>query len=167
MVIVLMGVSGCGKSSVGKALADAIGADFQDGDDLHPPANIRKMRAGEPLDDADRAPWLDRVAAWIRDRHLAGRDGVVACSALKRRYRDRLREADPGLRFVLLDIPAEVLRRRLEQRQHFMPPGLLESQLDALERPGPDEPVLTVSGHPPLADAVEAVRRWLPEPGQG
>lgn len=161
MVIVVMGVSGCGKSSVGRALADALGGDFQDGDDLHSPVSIEKMRAGEPLDDADRGPWLDRVAVWIRAERRIGRHGVVACSALKRRYRERLREADETLRFVFLDIPEPVLRQRLAQRQHFMPPRLLQSQLQALERPGPDEPVLTVAGDVPLAEVVTAVTRWL------
>ncbi len=161
MVIVVMGASGCGKSFVGRALAKALSCDFQDGDDLHPAANIEKMRGGEPLDDADRAPWLDRVADWIEHNHLDRRDGVVACSALKRRYRDRLREADDGLRFVFLDVPAPILRRRLEQRRHFMPPRLLESQLQTLERPGADESVLTVVGDPPLADVVGAVQSWL------
>ncbi|MEP7187092.1 MAG: gluconokinase [Rhodanobacter sp.] len=161
MVIVVMGVAGCGKSHVGKALADAMDWDFQDGDDLHPAANIEKMRAGEPLDDADRGPWLDRVADWIRRHHLDGRDGIVACSALTRRYRDRLREADDGLRFVFLDVPTQVLRRRLERRQHFMPARLLESQLQTLERPGALESGLTVAGDPPLADVVEAVQSWL------
>lgn len=161
MVIVVMGVSGCGKSFVGGALADTMGWDFKDGDDLHPPANIEKMRSGLPLDDADRSPWLDRVAAWISDEHLAGRSGIVACSALKRRYRDRLREVDGALRFVFLDVPVPVLYRRLEHRQHFMPSRLLDSQLETLERPGADEHVLTIASDAPLADIVDRAQCWL------
>lgn len=161
MMIVVMGVSGSGKSFVGKALADALGWDFQDGDGLHPLANIEKMRSGRPLDDADRSPWLDRIAAWISDTQLAGRSGIVACSALRRRYRDRLREADAPLRFVFLDVPAQVLHQRLEHRWHFMPARLLESQLATLERPLADECVLTIGGDPPLTDIVNAVRSWL------
>jgi gluconokinase len=161
MVIVVMGVSGCGKSSVGKALAEVIGCDFQDGDDLHPPVNLEKMRSGQPLDSADRGPWLDRVAAWISDKRRQHRSGVVACSALKRRYRDRLREVDAVLRFVFLDVPQDVLRCRLEYRQHFMPSRLLESQLEALERPAPDEQVLAVVGNPSLAETVDTALRWL------
>jgi gluconokinase len=161
MVIVVMGVSGCGKSLVGKTLADGMRWDFQDGDDLHPPANLEKMRTGRPLDDLDRDPWLDRVAAWISEKHRQHQSGVIACSALKRRYRDRLREGDGALRFVFLDVPQDVLRRRLEHRQHFMPPQLLKSQLDALERPAPDEQVLALVGNPSLAETVDTVLCWL------
>ena len=161
MVIVVMGVSGCGKSLVGKTLADGMRWDFQDGDDLHPPANLEKMRTGRPLDDLDRDPWLDRVAAWISEKHRQHQSGVIACSALKRRYRDRLREGDGALRLVFLDVPQEVLRCRLEHRQHFMPPQLLKSQLDALERPAPDEQVLALVGNPSLAETVDTVLCWL------
>jgi gluconokinase len=147
-VIVVMGVSGSGKTTLGTRLAQALGVPFEEGDNLHPPANIAKMKAGEPLTDADRAPWLDAVAGWIEGRLLDGRGGVVSCSALKRIYRDRLRRADAaGLRFVLLDPSPEMLRDRLaHRRHHFMPPSLLDSQLATLERPTPDEGVLVLAG---------------------
>lgn len=126
---VVAGVSGSGKTTIGHRLAAARGAAFLDADDFHPPENLAKMRAGIPLDDADRAPWLDRLAA-----ELAARPRVVlACSALKRRYRDRLREAAPDLHFVILDVPRETLEQRMRERNHFMPPSLLDSQLATLE----------------------------------
>ncbi len=134
--LVVMGVSGCGKSHIGARLAERLDAVFLDGDDYHPAENVAKMAAGRPLDDADRGPWLDRLA-----RELASRGRVVlACSALKRRYRDVLRSAE-GTRFVFLDGGAELIRSRVETRTgHFMPSGLLRSQFDTLERPGDDEP---------------------------
>lgn len=137
-VIVVMGVSGSGKSTVGKLLAERLGVPYAEADDFHPAANVAKMSAGRPLDDADRAPWLDAIADWTAGR--GDRGGVVSCSALRRRYRDRLRAAAPGVFFVHLDGPAELIAARLASReQHFMPPGLLESQLDALEPLAPDE----------------------------
>ena len=141
-MIVVMGVSGAGKSVVGAALARALDAPFCEGDTLHPPGNVAKMREGTPLTDADRAPWLDRVAAWM----VAHPDGVVTCSALKRRYRDRLRLAAPTACFVLLDAPKAVLAERLAHRLgHFMPATLLASQLATLEPPGADEQAVTVA----------------------
>jgi gluconokinase len=137
-VIVVMGVSGSGKSTVGRALSRRLGVEYAEADDFHPAANIAKMAAGHPLDDADRAPWLDALGAWIKDR--GDRGGVVTCSALKRRYRDRLRDAAPDLFFVHLDGSPEVIAGRLAARPgHFMPPALLRSQLDALEPLGSDE----------------------------
>ena len=134
--IVLMGVSGAGKSVVGNALADASGRVFIDGDDLHPAANKEKMRAGIPLTDADREPWL-RI---IGERLAVGDGVIVACSALKRSYRDLLREYAPGTYFAHLDPSREVLQRRLAVRVHeYMPAGLLDSQLNALEPLEPDE----------------------------
>jgi gluconokinase len=134
--LVVMGVSGCGKSHIGARLAERLDAVFLDGDDYHPAENVAKMAAGRPLNDADRGPWLDRLA-----QELASRGRVVlACSALRRRYRDVLRSAE-GTRFVFLDGGAELIRSRVEARTgHFMPAGLLRSQFDALERPGDDEP---------------------------
>jgi gluconokinase len=132
MVIVVMGVSGSGKSTLARALAEAWNWDFQEGDELHPPANIDKMRAGLALDDDDRQPWLERVAAWIAAELARGRDGVVTCSALKRRYRDRLRRAGAGVRFVCIELPPAELERRLRRRRHFMPASLLDSQLRTL-----------------------------------
>lgn len=173
-----MGVSGSGKSTVGQALADRLGAELVEGDDLHPAANVEKMRRGEPLDDADRAPWLDRLHAAIAERVAAGTDAVVASSALKRRYRDRLREGLPpdAVRIVHLDVDRATLLDRLGRRQgHFMPPALLDSQLADLEEPLPNEAgaivvdanrrvevvVAQVVG---MWDAVAAARarRWRP-----
>lgn len=140
---VVMGVSGCGKSSIGAALATAIGGQFIDGDDLHPQANIAKMASGLPLNDDDRAPWLVRVGQALR-----GKNGgiVIGCSALKRRYRDTIRaEADQPVVFLFLSGSQQVLATRMAARAgHFMPPSLLDSQLAALEPPMPDEVSVTV-----------------------
>jgi gluconokinase len=136
-VIVVMGVSGTGKSTIGRALAETLGLPFLEGDDLHPESNLAKMAAGIPLTDADRAPWLDLIAARL-DRPV-----VVACSALKRSYRDRLRRAAPDLVLVYLHGDPELLLARMSQRDgHFMPTALLESQLATLEEPAPDEAVI-------------------------
>jgi len=148
-LVVVMGVSGSGKSTVGGLLAQRLGVPYAEADDFHPPANVAKMAAGHPLDDADRAPWLDAIAGWITDRH--GEGGVVSCSALRRRYRDRLRKAAPALFFVHLDGPEELIASRLTARTgHFMPAGLLRSQLDALEPLEPDEAgaVIPITGSP-------------------
>src|SRR4051794_20994084 len=148
-VIVVMGVSGSGKSTVGGLLAERLGVPYAEADDFHPPANIAKMSAGHPLDDADRAPWLDAIADWIAERR--GRGGVVSCSALRRRYRDRLRRADPELFFVHLDGPPELIAARLAARtRHFMPSDLLASQLRTLEPLGHDEAgaVVPIDGDP-------------------
>lgn len=158
-IIVVMGVSGSGKSSVGRALAAALACPFLEGDAVHPPANVEKMRQGTPLEDADRWPWLDRIAEWIAANGAAG--GVVACSALRRSYRERLRRADSGLRFVHLDVPAAELLRRMEQRRHFMPASLLHSQLETLESPGVEECALTVDATQAQEAIVAQTRSWL------
>jgi carbohydrate kinase (thermoresistant glucokinase family) len=141
-----MGVSGSGKSTAGAALAQRLRVPFVDADALHPPANIAKMTAGEPLDDGDRYPWLEKVG-----ERLAGhRDGgVVSCSALKRKYRDQLRAHCPGVEFLYLSGSPELIAARLAARPgHFMPAALLQSQLDALEPLGADEAGVTVdAGH--------------------
>lgn len=156
VVVVVMGVSGCGKSTVGHALAERLGCEFCEGDDLHPAANVAAMAAGHPLTDALRAPWLDAIAAWI-DRTLdAGATGVVSCSALKRRYRDRLRR--PQVLFAHLDAPREVFADRLAHRHgHFMPASLLDSQLADLEPPATDERALRVDAALPVPQQVEAI----------
>ena len=135
-VVVVMGVAGSGKSTVGKALAAALGWRFVDADDHHSPANVAKMARGEPLDDADRLPWLDELHGIIADA-LGRRAGLVlACSALKARYRERLTGGDARVRFAYLAGTPELLRSRLAQRAgHFMKPGMLDSQLAALEPP--------------------------------
>jgi gluconokinase len=136
MVIVLMGVSGSGKTTVGVPLAQALGGEFVEGDDYHPPANVAKMRQGIPLDDADRRPWLETLSAEIGRWLSAGRTVVLACSALKRSYRAILRGERPGVRFVHLTGSAPLIRARLAGRRgHYMPASLLDSQLAALEEP--------------------------------
>jgi gluconokinase len=140
--VVVMGVSGCGKSTIGALLAGRLGVPFLDGDDFHPAANKEKMAAGTPLTDEDRAPWLDRIGGLLAGALPAGPSGpaVVACSALKRRYRDVLRSHAPGVVFVHLAGDAGTIAGRLEARSHeFMPGTLLASQLATLEALGPDE----------------------------
>jgi gluconokinase len=138
--IVVMGVCGAGKTEIGRRLAAALGWDFRDADDFHPAANVAKMRSGRPLDDADRWPWLDALAGVLQEAVAGHGQTVLACSAVARRYRDRLGLPHPQIRLVHLDDPAGVIRQRLERRTgHFMPPALLESQLALLERPGADE----------------------------
>lgn len=137
-LVVVMGVSGCGKSSVGSALADRLGIPFQDADDLHPAANIAKMSAGVPLTDEDRAPWLRLVGEQLQRQSQTGL--VIACSALRRRYRDTIREHAPRAFFVHLDVKKDVLATRMVMRsEHFMPLDLLDSQLATLEQLEPDE----------------------------
>ena len=158
--LVVMGVAGCGKSSVGRALAAGLGLPLVEGDDFHPPANRDKMRRGTPLTDEDRAGWLAALGEELR-RHPAG--AVLACSALKRAYRERLRAASPGLRFVFLDIGREAARERVSARAHFFSPALVDSQFDTLEPPAGEALVLRVDAAAPL-EAIEArVRRWLRE----
>ncbi len=156
-VLVLMGVSGCGKSTVAGLLAGRLGWDFCEGDDLHPAENVAKMAAGIPLTDDDRLPWLRRIAAWIDAERRAGRPGVVTCSALKHRYRDVLR--GPGVVFVLLDGSKDLIATRMRARhEHFMPVSLLDSQLADLERPDETEQALIVDiGPPPAAQAAQII----------
>jgi gluconokinase len=159
-VLVLMGVSGSGKSTVARILANRLGWDFEEGDDLHPQANVAKMHAGRPLDDADRWPWLELVADWIRERTTAGRPGVITCSALKRRYRDVLR--GDSVIFVLLDGTHDQITQRLAARHgHFMPPILLDSQFATLERPDPDEHALVINIGPSAAALADEIGEKL------
>lgn len=157
--IVIMGVSGCGKSSVGAALSGALGIPYRDGDDLHPPANVAKMRAGEALTDADRWPWLDRVAGELA--RLA--PVIVGCSALRRSYRDRIRAGAGGpVCFVHLAGSREVISARMAARSgHFMPTSLLDSQFATLEPPGPDEAAITIDIDQPMERLVADVLRQL------
>jgi gluconokinase len=140
-----MGVSGCGKSTVGIEIARRLGWEFRDGDAFHPPANVEKMRSGAPLTDDDRWPWLDAIAAEVGARGSRGAHVVIACSALKRVYRDRLRASPAAIRFVHLAGSFELIDGRMQaRRDHFMPASLLRSQFAALEPLGPDEDSVTV-----------------------
>ena len=154
---VVMGVSGCGKSAVGSLLAGALGVPYVEGDDVHPPENVAKMAAGVPLDDADRAGWLAALRARIATARAQGGGLVVSCSALKRGYRDLLREGDPALRFAHLDGPREVLERRMQRPGHFLPPSLLDSQLRTLQPLQPDEAGIVLDIRQPLAVLVEQI----------
>ncbi|TCK16601.1 gluconate kinase (SKI family) [Ancylobacter aquaticus] len=152
--IVVMGVSGCGKSSVGQALAAMFDADFVEGDALHPPASIAKMARGEPLDDEDRQPWLQTICQTISDTRATGRGVVVSCSALRRVYRDQLRMAGP-LHILFLNGSRAVLAERMRQRAgHFMPFTLLDSQLATLEVPTGENDVVTLDIDRPLVDVI-------------
>ena len=146
LVIVLMGVSGCGKSTVGVELSRRLGWPFRDADSFHPPANIAKMSQGIPLTDADRWPWLDAIAQWIDGRLGRGAPGIVSCSALKRTYRQRIIGARAGVTLVYLQGDLGLIAARLAGRTgHFMPPALLASQFEALEEPQPEERPVIVS----------------------
>jgi carbohydrate kinase (thermoresistant glucokinase family) len=155
--IVVMGVSGCGKSSVGLALAEALGARFIDGDDLHPEANKAKMSAGIPLDDSDRWPWLDLVGQALTP------NTVIACSALKRVYRERILAGAPNTFFVHLDGSREILEQRLSARSgHFMPATLLDSQLAILEPLGSDEAGVVIDIDQPISRIIALAEASIP-----
>src|SRR6516162_437501 len=158
MIVIVAGASGSGKTTDGIMLADRLGWRFADADDLHPAANIEKMRAGIPLTDEDRWPWLGVIAAWMDERIGHGESAVLACSALKRSYRDMLLDGRPEARMVFLATDREVLTRRLAARiGHFFPEQLLRSQLEALEPPGPDEHVIRVVPADTPAATVDAI----------
>lgn len=153
--VVVMGVSGTGKTTVAETLTAELGLAFTEGDDHHPQANIDKMSSGAPLDDDDRAPWLAALARWTAEQHAAGRDTVLTCSALRRHYRDVLRGGAPEPTFfVHLLGSREVLAERMAGREHFMPPSLLDSQLATLEQLEPDEDGVVVDVDRPLDDVV-------------
>ena len=140
LAVVVMGVAGSGKSTIAAGIAEMLSLPFIDGDELHSPLSVAKMNAGIALEDADRRPWLDRIAAQLADKERMPAGLVTTCSALKRSYRDRLRRGAPGVRFVFLHGPSALIESRLAARTgHFMPPTLLASQLQTLEPPGYDE----------------------------
>ena len=150
-----MGVAGCGKSAVGKALAAGQGAVFVEGDKLHPPENVARMASGKPLTDQLRQGWLDAIGERIADLAGSGRSVVAACSALKRSYRDRLRGFCADIVFVYLEIDRETARQRVGQRQgHFMPASLVDSQFAILETPSLDERALILDGTGSISDIV-------------
>jgi gluconokinase len=140
VILIVAGVAGSGKTTVGALLAEQLSWQFADADTFHSPANVEKMRNGEPLTDEDRAPWLQAICAWLDEHIAAGQPGVITCSALKRSYRDLLLADRPAVTMVFLDVDREILLRRVAARPgHFFPRKLLESQLAALERPSPAE----------------------------
>jgi gluconokinase len=152
--VVVMGVAGTGKSVIGQAVAERLGATFVEGDQYHPQANIDKMSSGTPLDDDDRKPWLETLAAMIREIDEQGQTSVTACSALRRTYRDWLRQGHPDLFFVHLHTDYDVLLERMQQREHFMPPSLLQSQFDTLEMLEEDETGAVVDVRLSIEDVV-------------
>ena len=162
--VVVMGVSGTGKSVVGRRIAAELGVPLVEGDSHHPRSNIEKMSAGVPLTDQDRMPWLRTLAGLVADQHALGHPTVLACSALRRSYRDVLRGTLPEgvVFFVHLDAPYDVLEARMNEREHFMPASLLRSQVDTLEPLEEDEHGVVVDVTPPLEEVVAAAVRALP-----
>jgi carbohydrate kinase (thermoresistant glucokinase family) len=168
-VVVIMGVSGCGKSTVASLLAQRMHWIYEDADWFHPHSNIEKMHSGQPLTDDDRWPWLNAIAAWIDATRRIGNRGVIACSALKRAYRDILIGERRDVQLVLLKGDRELIARRLAARDgHFMPPSLLESQFRTLEEPQEDEHPIVVSIVPHPREIVEQIAKefagWCREP---
>ena len=166
MIVVVAGVSGSGKTTVGTLLAERLGWTFADGDGFHPAANVARMRAGLPLTDADRDPWLAAIAAWMDQQVAAGRSAVIACSALRRAYRARLLGGRPAARMVFLLISRDEGETRLTTRPgHFFPAALLDSQLETLEPPQPDEDygvrILALRADQDPESIVSAIRTWL------
>ena len=161
VVLVLMGVSGSGKTTVARIIAERLRWPFEEGDALHPPANVAKMAAGHPLTDEDRAPWLAKVADWVDARLDAGESGVITCSALKRKYRELIDRRGERVEFVYLHGSRELIASRLATRQgHFMPSSLLDSQFATLEPPNDDERPITIHvDAPPEAIVEEIVQR--------
>jgi len=170
-IAVVMGVAGAGKTTVGKRLAESLDWEFLEGDRLHPPENVAKMRSGQPLTDADRAPWLDAIARAIDTLQARNARAIVTCSALKRDYRRRIIGNRAAIRLVFLDGSRELIAERLAARRgHFMPAGLLDSQFEALEPPGPDENPIIVGIDQPLdriVAEIAAVLRPVPERPRG
>lgn len=163
-LVVVGGVSGSGKSALGEALAGRLGLLYADGDDFHSPSNVAKMRAGEPLSDGDREPWLDAIGRWLAAHAASG--GVISCSALGRDHRSRLLSHAAGTVFCQLRCAEEILAERLRERSdHFMPPSLLASQLAALEPLAPAEPGVVLDCSKPLDDLVADFMGWLPSAG--
>jgi carbohydrate kinase (thermoresistant glucokinase family) len=164
-LVVVMGVSGCGKSTVGRLIAQRLACEFLEGDALHPPRNLERMAAGIPLTDHDRRDWLKAIAEQLADARAARHGLIVSCSALKRSYRDQLRTASSKLAFVHIHGNVDVLEARMQSRTgHFMPPSLLASQLQTLEPPGPDERCITLDAALPAEQIAERACAWLATP---
>lgn len=164
-LVVVMGVSGCGKSTVGRLIAKRLACEFLEGDDLHPPRNLERMAAGIALTDHDRRDWLKAIAEQLADAHAARYGLIVSCSALKRSYRNQLRTASNALAFVHIHGSLDVLEARMLSRTgHFMPPSLLASQLQTLEPPGPDERCITLDAALAAEQIAELACAWLAQP---
>jgi gluconokinase len=160
--VVVMGVSGSGKTTLAHGLAERLHWRFREGDELHPRANVEKMARGEPLTDDDRRPWLDAIGRWLDERAAAGESAVLTCSALRRVYREQLRDGRSGVRFCHVVASAQTIRDRLEHRHgHYMPPSLLPSQLATLEPLADDEPGVTVTADGEPDDAVDQALELL------
>jgi gluconokinase len=162
-VVVVMGVSGAGKTTIGKLLAERLGWEFADGDEFHPRENVKKMRSGVPLTDEDRLPWLQAIAQWIDEMRRQGNPAITASSVLKRSYRDIVIGKRPDVRLVFLEGSRDLIARRVAARRgHYMPASLLDSQFDTLEPPGPDENAIRVSIEPApekiVSDIIEQLR---------
>lgn len=163
--VVVMGVCGTGKSTVAAGLAERTGWPFAEGDEFHPEANVRKMSSGVPLQDEDRWPWLRTIRDWIAEQESAGRDVIVTCSALKRSYRDMLRDGNQSVWFAHITAPVEVLEERMRSRTgHYMPASLLTSQLATLEQLQDDEPGAVIEDQGPPDQVVDRLGAALPEP---
>ena len=164
-LVVVMGVSGCGKSTVGRLIAKRLACEFLEGDDLHPPRNLERMAAGIALTDHDRRDWLKAIAEQLADASAARYGLIVSCSALKRSYRNQLRTASNELAFVHIHGSLEVLEARMLSRTgHFMPPSLLASQLQTLEPPAADEPCITLDAALPAEQIANQACAWLTQP---
>lgn len=166
MHIVIMGIAGAGKSTLGSVLATSLSLALLEGDDFHPLGNVAKMSAGEPLDDDDRLPWLHRIVeAALAANARNARGTVICCSALRRRYRDMLRHSLIECRFIYLRISSQLAFDRVAERSsHFMPTSLIGTQLETLEEPAPDERALWLEAAIPRAEQVNAIEAWLAEP---
>jgi gluconokinase len=155
-VVIVMGVSGSGKSTVAKGISVVMGWEFAEGDAFHSEANVAKMRRGQALTDEDRWPWLESIGSWISDKEVAGESAVVTCSALRRAYRDLLRRDRPHVRFLHVTAPPDVIRDRMEHRPgHYMPASLLPSQIATLEPLGDDEPGISVTNEGTAAQVLD------------
>ncbi len=155
-VVIVMGVSGSGKTTIAKGISTVMGWEFAEGDAFHSEANVEKMRSGQPLTDEDRWPWLESIGDWISAKEAAGESAVVTCSALRRVYRDLLRRDRPHVRFLHIEAPTELIQDRMEHRPgHYMPPSLLPSQLATLEPLGSDEPGTTVPNQGTAAQVLD------------
>lgn len=155
--IIVMGVCGCGKSTIGENIANKLNAKFIDGDDLHPKANIQKMASGVPLDDIDRGPWLERIRDAAYSIETKNETGVIVCSALKKKYRDQIREGNQNVQFIFLDGSKSLILERMRERQgHFMRETMLDSQLETLERPDQEVGVFTISIDASIDNIVDA-----------